>query len=547
MWEGSNFWYDANSNGIEDPGERLYNHGWDILGNDNDPIDGGWHGTPVAGIVAGDGTGGKLTGVAPDAQLMIIRCVGSEGDMMEGFQWIFDMTKKYGNAFKPKIITMSASIKFYSKPSYEAWRRLCYNNVLALSIAHTNSIGNQGDETTGGCNINNNPYGTPIPFNIATPGNVPPAWLHPDQPDPLATPALDGHVNSVIACGATNSTDIIWDYSGKGPSAWENIQVTYPCQKPIDSQFWDYRYNTGNNPLIKPDVSAPSGDGMYSTSVDGGYYYFSGTSAATPHVAGTIALMLSANPSLTPYQVSQILQETAIDLGVAGKDNLYGAGRINAYKAVFLSLAYSNKSIDDFATSLNNQRALVGEIGSGFHLVFSSGGQIFYRKSNYNGSAWILTKRLSQADGCKYPAITKIGNTIISVWQEQNGSNYNVVFSRNDNNGTNWSTPQVLPQSTNISSLGEGPVPAIVSNTSGKFLVVYRQSSGLKFTYSTNYGQNWTNLNAVPYTNNATRRPSLTLLSNGDFLLTYDNENSVYTQSSKKVRTSLPCERRKSE
>ncbi|MBU2446678.1 MAG: T9SS type A sorting domain-containing protein [Bacteroidetes bacterium] len=207
-----------------------------------------------------------------------------------------------------------------------------------------------------------------------------------------------------------------------------------------------------------------------------------------------------------------------------------GEGKLFAFDRA-TQLANYNKSIDVNATALNNQRTLVGEIGSGFHLVFSSGGQIFYRKSNNNGSDWILTRRLSTGEGCKYPAITKIGNTIISVWQQPNGSNYDVVFSRSTDNGSTWSTSQALPQSTNISSLIEGPVPSIVSNTSGKSLVVYRQSNGLRFTYSTNYGQSWSNLDAVPNTNNTTQRPSLTLLSNGDFLLTYDNDNSVYAQT----------------
>jgi len=252
---------------------------------------------------------------------------------------------------------------------------------------------------------------------------------------------------------------------------------------------------------------------------------------AAPHVAGIASLILSVNPNLNPNQIREIIEQTADDKGTPGKDDYYGWGRVNAYKAVLLAIAYISKAYDMNATALNNQRTLVGEMGSGFHLVFSSGGQIFYRKSNKYGDSWTLTKRLSTSEGCKYPAITKIGNTIISVWQEQNGSNYNVVFSRSDNNGTNWSTPQVLPQSTNITSLGEGPVPAIVSTSSGKILVVYRQSSGLKFTYSTNFGQSWANLQSIPNTGSTSQRPSLTLLGNGDFLLTYDNDNSVYTQS----------------
>lgn len=59
-----------------------------------------------------------------------------------------------------------------------------------------------------------------------------------------------------------------------------------------------------------------------------------GTSMATPHVAGVVALMLSANPNLTPAQVREILQNTAEDLGEPGRDNIFGFGLIRADRAV---------------------------------------------------------------------------------------------------------------------------------------------------------------------------------------------------------------------
>jgi len=84
-------------------------------------------------------------------------------------------------------------------------------------------------------------------------------------------------------------------------------------------------------PLI--DISAP-GVGIYSTIKGGGYGYVNGTSFSSPITAGVVALMLSANPNLKPDQVDSILLSTAVDLGAAGRDNYYGAGRVNAYKAV---------------------------------------------------------------------------------------------------------------------------------------------------------------------------------------------------------------------
>jgi subtilisin family serine protease len=80
------------------------------------------------------------------------------------------------------------------------------------------------------------------------------------------------------------------------------------------------------------DVAAP-GSGIYST-YPGGYGYMSGTSMATPHVAGLAALILSRNPSLTPHQVRAAIETAVDDLGPVGRDIYYGLGRVNAARAV---------------------------------------------------------------------------------------------------------------------------------------------------------------------------------------------------------------------
>jgi hypothetical protein len=66
----------------------------------------------------------------------------------------------------------------------------------------------------------------------------------------------------------------------------------------------------------------------------GGYTEMSGTSMATPHTAGAVCLMLQKNPNLSPAEVDSILEVTAVDLGPGGKDNDFGAGRIDALAAV---------------------------------------------------------------------------------------------------------------------------------------------------------------------------------------------------------------------
>jgi serine protease AprX len=87
--------------------------------------------------------------------------------------------------------------------------------------------------------------------------------------------------------------------------------------------------------LVKPGIAAP---GVSITSADAGtgsgYSTFSGTSMATPFTAGTIALMLDADPTLTYADITGLLQSTAQDRGPAGKDNHWGWGLIDSYALV---------------------------------------------------------------------------------------------------------------------------------------------------------------------------------------------------------------------
>ncbi|WP_322798287.1 S8 family serine peptidase [Thermoflexus sp.] len=65
------------------------------------------------------------------------------------------------------------------------------------------------------------------------------------------------------------------------------------------------------------------------------YLWASGTSMAAPHVAGVAGLVWSRRPTLTPDGVCDLLLSTADDLGVAGRDDFFGYGRLDAYEAVW--------------------------------------------------------------------------------------------------------------------------------------------------------------------------------------------------------------------
>jgi subtilisin family serine protease len=95
-----------------------------------------------------------------------------------------------------------------------------------------------------------------------------------------------------------------------------------------------YYSNTGNN----IDLSAP-GSVIYTTLAGGGYGYASGTSFSAPIVAGAAGLVMSANSSLIPTKVQDILKQSADEKGAPGWDPSYGSGRLNAANAVALALA----------------------------------------------------------------------------------------------------------------------------------------------------------------------------------------------------------------
>ena len=81
------------------------------------------------------------------------------------------------------------------------------------------------------------------------------------------------------------------------------------------------------------DLSAP-GVSLYTTTKGGGYANASGTSFASPVVAATAALMMSANSKSTPADIDNYLTSKSLDLGTAGKDQYFGYGRVNAAAAV---------------------------------------------------------------------------------------------------------------------------------------------------------------------------------------------------------------------
>ena len=292
-----------------DGGEEFPHYGYDIVNDDDDPMDDKGHGTHCAGTVCGDGTAGSLTGIAPDVTLMCVKSIRGDGfggavNIAGGMEW----SVEYGC----DLISMSLGMVGAGVADKEILRRTC-GAVLDAGIVAMVCAGNEGNAFL--------QMTYPVPNNVRVPASCPPPYLDPDQ---MANP---GALSSVVAIGAVNYNDAAADFTSRGPVTWQ------------DTEFGDYTYNPGIG-LIRPDVCAP---GVNIKSLDyentSGYTNMDGTSQATPCVAGIVALMLQKNPELTPAEICRILEETSVKL-TPTKSNITGVGRVDALAAVNAVEAY---------------------------------------------------------------------------------------------------------------------------------------------------------------------------------------------------------------
>ncbi len=326
---GVNYDHSDISHNMWEGGGNYPNHGWDFALNNNDPKDelanspDAGHGTHVAGIVAGDGALYK-TGVAPGAKIMAIKMFyfddqgklhGNESNMLAGTEFALEQ---------------GADIMNYSVSSEDGNGGYGSVRDAMVNLLNAGVIAVAGAGNTGEMNLFGILLKYPVPYNVHSPGNCPPPWRDANQMS-----VSRGDASAVICVGNTKMNDKKAKKSSIGPVTWA-----------MGSYIGDYNdypyypeYSTISG-LIRPDVSAP-GDKIWSLAHNSNNQYCkkSGTSMATPCVSGVIALMLEANPYLTPAKIDSILETTAVACdGQSFKNNEYGAGRVDAYAAVTAAL-----------------------------------------------------------------------------------------------------------------------------------------------------------------------------------------------------------------
>jgi hypothetical protein len=301
-------------------------NGWNFGSSNNSLNDRGGHGTNTAGCLVADGTcNGTIYGMAPEAHVMTGR-ISRESDQWNAIQYAIQMgahTQTSSHSYKV----------YYNPPPNYKMHRDIGETSLAAGLIRTNSTSNDGSSCNGSSTAAK-------PFNISAPGNLPPPYLDPNQ-------TLRGRKGGVIGVAAysLSNPNALMSYSPCGPFAWYLPDLlarrsTYPTSNWDAQNDNDYPWQNGTKQgLIKPDIASPTGT---TTTYRGpcNFATFSGTSNATPCAMGCIILWKSANPSLTPEDVGMIVHQSADDAGtVKGKENNWGAGRINALSGVKLALA----------------------------------------------------------------------------------------------------------------------------------------------------------------------------------------------------------------
>jgi hypothetical protein len=232
-------------------------------------------------------------------------------------------------------------------------------------------------------------------------------------------------------------------------------------------------------------------------------------------------LQITLSSSLT----SQFLQVTDVYSGTrwavargASFTDLFQPGQGKLYRVEPLdltALAAQGKTISSQATAFDGQRKLYRESSGKLHEVFASGtitqGEIFYRNSKDDGVTWGNTAMLSDGTGASLApciAMRSGSNNVIVVWQQTNGSNYNVAYRRSTDGGSTWGSITALE--SNFACASPGPLPSVAFNPLyGFVLVTYRSSLGLRWAKSTNSGASWTAPGTTPYNNANYNSPTM--------------------------------------
>jgi serine protease AprX len=283
----------------------------DFVGGQSQPYDDYGHGTHVAGIIAGNGadSNGDRTGIAPRARLVVLKVLDADGQgRISDVIAAIDYAVSHKTQFNIRILNMSIGSGVYE--SYDtdmltqAAKRAVEAGLVVVAAAGNHGRNDDGVEQHGA---------------ISAPGNAP--WV--------ITVGASSHMGT-----ADRADDTMAAFSSLGPTAYDFAAKPDLVAPGVGS----YSLSSPGSTLYErwPEARLSGAEGAPDTP----YFSLSGTSQAAPVVAGTVALMLQANPSLTPNAVKAILQYTA-EMYDGHSYLAQGAGFLNARGAVDLALAFN--------------------------------------------------------------------------------------------------------------------------------------------------------------------------------------------------------------
>jgi serine protease len=267
----------------------MSNDGTGVDPDPNDPGDGGttgqssFHGTHVAGTVAArsnDGAG--VAGVSWGAQVMPVRVLGKGGgtsfDIVQGVRWAAGLPVSGVPAAAKKADVMNLSLG-------------CLDCFSATEQAEYTAARTAGT------------------IIVAAAGN-----------ENSSLPGYPASYTGVVSVSAVDTQGVKAPYSNRGP----NVDIAAPGGDTSSDKNGDGYADGVLSTLVEQDGVTPI------------WSFYQGTSMASPHMAGVVALMKAVCPTLTPAQLDTIIASGSIttDLGTAGRDDVYGHGLVNALSAV---------------------------------------------------------------------------------------------------------------------------------------------------------------------------------------------------------------------
>jgi subtilisin family serine protease len=281
--------------------------------------DTGSHATLVAGIIAAADDGRGITGVAPDAELVAIKVISDREHVSRVSWWVEAIL--YAAEIHADVANLSLS--WWTSQSNPDWWEptdVAYSvAVRALNFAQQQGTLVVAAAGNSGINFDGKAYWVQFPRDM--PGVIGVAATAPRD-----CWALDPTVDLDWPAPYTDYGQRVIDLAAPGGKLDFALPSELVTRAGITQPAFVF------NMVITSSTSfGPAG----AFEKKGTWNFGSGTSLAAPHVCGVAALVIQANGgNLTPAQVRTILQQSADDLGKPGNDDYYGAGRVNALRAV---------------------------------------------------------------------------------------------------------------------------------------------------------------------------------------------------------------------